>query len=78
MDQNAPARILEPSGAATRETIVQLLREAYWQEIETAPAPKPDRAPPPKQPKKKAPARPPAPGGGPKPRPPKKGRGGRR
>jgi preprotein translocase subunit SecF len=53
--------------------------EPEWREIETAPAPKPDHAPPPKQqPKKKAPARPPAAGGGPKPRPPKKGRGGKR
>ena len=53
--------------------------EPEWREIETAPAPKPEHAPPPKQqPKKKAPARPPAAGGGPKPRPPKKGRGGKR
>ena len=54
--------------------------EPEWREIETAPAPKLEHAPPPKQPKKKAaPARPPAAGTtGPKPRPPKKGRGGKR
>ncbi|MBT8164037.1 MAG: protein translocase subunit SecF [Acidimicrobiia bacterium] len=57
--------------------------EPEWQEIETAPAPKPEHAPPPKQPKKPkqsnpktSPAGPPA--TGPKPRPPKKGRGGKR
>ena len=54
--------------------------EPEWKDIETAPAPKLEHAPPPKQPKKKAaPARPPAAGTtGPKPRPPKKGRGGKR
>jgi preprotein translocase subunit SecF len=52
--------------------------EPEWQELTAAPAAKPDRAPPPEEPKKKAPARPPAPSGGPKPRPPKKGRGKRR
>ncbi|MGI9540377.1 MAG: ferritin-like domain-containing protein [Miltoncostaeaceae bacterium] len=35
MEQNAPAGILEPSSAARRETILQLLRTAYWNEIET-------------------------------------------
>jgi preprotein translocase subunit SecF len=52
--------------------------EPEWQEVTAGPAPKADKAPPPREPKKKAPARPPAPGGGPKPRPPKKGKGKRR
>ncbi|MGI9649193.1 MAG: protein translocase subunit SecF [Acidimicrobiia bacterium] len=50
-------------------------KEPEWQDVQTAPAPKPDKAPPPKAAKKKAPARPPTAGGGPKPRPPKKGKG---
>ena len=36
MNQNAAARILEPSSAATREAIVALLTEAYWGKVETA------------------------------------------
>ena len=49
--------------------------EPEWLEIEAAPGPRPDTAPLPKPAKKKAPARPPAQSGGPKPRPPKKGKG---
>ena len=52
--------------------------EPEWLEIEAAPGPRPDTSPPPKPAKKKAPARPPAQSGGPKPRPPKKGKGKRR
>jgi preprotein translocase subunit SecF len=54
--------------------------EPEWAEIETAPAPKPDHAPPPKKPKPSKPKATPAgpPSTGPKPRPPKKGRGGKR
>ncbi len=49
--------------------------EPEWIEVRPAPARKSDHAPPPKESKKKAPARPPAPTTGPKPRPPKRGKG---
>ncbi|NNF09476.1 MAG: protein translocase subunit SecF [Acidimicrobiia bacterium] len=48
--------------------------EPEWQEVEAAPPPKPDTAPPEKVKKAKAKARPSAQGSGPKPRPPKKGK----
>jgi preprotein translocase subunit SecF len=52
--------------------------EEEWLEIAAGPAPTPDRAAPVRDTSKKAPARPPSAGGGPKPRPPKKGKGRRR